>query len=291
MHTHQWVTSLLRLPRVQFQHWIEFIFCIAALIRYDWLKRQRLTGLFSLLVAVLVIDVVLDNTSTDTNIRVLQAIWLFVFLYGLSFIKSIKAKNIGLAVPLVGIYVAADFMGFEFASRGWYNLFIDNLYWVATAPLFFILFYKMLQLTYYQKRWYLIITTASVLFFIWDYISHDNLKYNISTLVIFDLQHVILCCLIVGKLAIDPNTPTRLIDHPYFWICTGRMAFALTGFIIDGLHPYLVENFIEVYQSKVILKIRIYSSLVLALCYLYAFILCRKQYLRPKDLVTGRRIA
>jgi hypothetical protein len=289
MHTHQWVTSLLRLPRVQFQHWIEFIFCIAALIRYDWLKRQRLTGLFSLLVAVLVIDVVLDNTSTDTNIRVLQVIELFIFLYGLVGISQLKAQKIAITVPILGIYLIADLIMFEYAAKGWYNLFIDNLYWLITTPLFFILFYKILRLNSLQRKWYLVITTASVLFFIYDYCIHDNLRLNYATIVIFNLQKVVLSCLIIAKLVVDQSTNMRLIEHPYFWIGAGEIMFSLPTCVIDGLHPYLVENVIEIYQSNLILRIKIHVSLLLALCYLYAFLLCWKQYLRPKDLVTGTR--
>jgi hypothetical protein len=286
MYAHQWASVLLRLPvRIQLQHYIELLLCAACLIWYGWLKRHRLTGLLPLFCIILVINVVFDNTSTDTNIRVLQVIGLFVFLYGLIFLKRIKAQNIGMAVSLIGIYVAADFIGFEYASRRMNNVFIDNFYWLITAPLFFILFYKMLRLSSSQKKWYLVLTTVTVLFFIWDYFRHDNLQYSIITLVIFDLQHLILCCLIIAKLTIDPKTAIRLIDHPYFWICTGRMVFALTGLIIDGLHPYLVENAIEVYQSKLILKIRIFSIVFLELCFLYAFFLCRKHYLLTKEIV------
>jgi hypothetical protein len=275
MIDHRWITFLHRLSSLfHFHHYIEFIIIILLAIWYFLLKQYRVKRYLLLLVIILPLDVFITFSSLYQRVRLLQLIQFEGLIFAALIYSCLKSKKISILFWILIIDLLETLIAYEYSIRGWNNLFLDNLDCIITAPLFFILFYRMFNFSLRIKysQFYFLIALASICFFVYDYVIHDNLKFNYLAIIIFNLQHFIICCLIIANIIRNENS--GLTNDPYFWVCCGRIIASILNIIWTGLHPYLVEHFIEIYKSPFLRNLMPASHLVSLFCYLYAFFLC-----------------
>jgi hypothetical protein len=282
MEQYTWVTSLLRLPiRVYFQHYVELIILIVILIFYRSLKSNRLGIVLPLWVVGFMLDLICKNFSFYLDISILQILPFLISILGIYIYPSLKKLKVGIIVLIIIIDLTLDIVSWNYANRGMHNLFLLNLFYVVISPLFFRLFYNMLQLQLKEKykRVFISIAILSIIFFLYDYFNGNELRLNYRTIISFHLQSLMLCCFIIARLVIKENSSGRLTNEPYFWICTGQILFSLIVIVFEGLHPYLVSNHIEIYYKyKWLIYVLPAANLMLDFCYVYAFMLCGKQH-------------
>ncbi len=90
---------------------------------------------------------------------------------------------------------------------------------------------------------------CSLAFFVYEYASNDEVRLNNMTIVILNVQLIIFSLLVLFKIVIDENSNTKLVRHLFFWIFSAIVLRAVIFSIHDGLHPYLVANYIEIYKA------------------------------------------
>jgi hypothetical protein len=272
-----WFNLLFQIHvRIFLQHYFELFLLFLVVMQYKRLKKDRLSMLLYLSMGLLITDLAISNSHFAKTFTIVQIIQFWIVVFGLMIYPSIKAKHLGILLGIIVFGTFTDCMHNAYAWNGWYNLFINNYYYMLSAPLFFILFYHMLHLTRGPRYFYLITSAISEIFFLYDYFSHDNSQINYRTGVIFYFQHIIIGGWIIGRLVMTESS-IILTREPFFWVCTGRIVLSLVEIFSVGLHPYLVENFIEIYKSPFFLYSQWWAMIFLNFCYFYAFLLCAMQ--------------
>jgi hypothetical protein len=272
------VTSLLRVPiRIYFEHYVLLVLLILSLIYLKSLKKNRLQILCLVALIGLIIDLIVKNSGLR-YININQVIQAMLILFGLYLLPGLKKNNIAMILVLISIYLIADIMAYYYVAKGRYSLFIDNFYYPFSAPFFFIFFYRLLIIDGRYRRTYFWVAFVSSLFFICDYLLGSEYELNPITIEIYCLEHIIFSCLVIARLVIDEGRATKLSNEPTYWLCAGMIINSLVVMICDGLQTFLVEHYMEVYGSTVLLQLKPYSTLLLSFCYFYTFSLCGKQH-------------
>lgn len=272
-------TLLLRLPiQIYFENYVQLALLILALFFLKRLKRKSLQILCWLALMGLVTDLIIKNSPLHSYVSVIHVLEVSLIAFGLYLLPALKKDQIALVLIFIIIDFVADIMVYYFVAKGRYSLFIDNFYYIFFPFFLFIFFYKVLIAGGRYKRVYFFAVLSSYLFFICDYLLGSSYKLNYITIEIYCLERVILSCLLIAKLVCDEKRATKLIKVPLYWVCVGIIIKGLVVMLCKGLHPYLVEHYIEIYRSKLMGQLEPYSSLVLFYCYFYAFFLCGKQH-------------
>jgi hypothetical protein len=226
-----------------------------------------------LLIGLIVLDVAVKHSVVREFISLLHILEILLIVFSVLLYPALKNEKLTLIIPILFITTTIDTLQWYYASIGWYNLFMFNYFYILSAPLFYILFLNALQLKRWWAKIYLVIATVSELFFLYEYVAHDNRQINYVTSTIFYLQHIIISGLIIGRLIMRENH-VAISREPFFWICVGRLIFSVVEVVMAGVHPFLTTYFIEIYKSRFMEFLEPVAGLVLAMCYSYAFFLC-----------------
>jgi hypothetical protein len=280
MNLNTWVTSLIRLPiRIYFQHYVELIILIIILIYYRNLRSNRLGIVLPLWIACLSLDLICRNLSFYWNISIVHILPFFIFILGIYLFPGLRRLRIGMLIPIMIIDLILDNIEYNYARHGMYNIFAFNFFYIIATPFFFILFYNMLQPQKKNKIFFIVITILSIVFFLYEYFNNNEVRLNYITIIVFRLQCIMLGCLTIARLVMDENNSANLTGEPFFWICAGQVLVSIVIIICDGLHPYLVTNYIEIYNRyHWLIYVSPVASMVVSFCNAYAFILCGKRY-------------
>jgi hypothetical protein len=275
---HQFPVSLLRLPiNIYPIHYVELVLIVLAVIYYKKLKRNKLTILLYLSIAALVIDLVVVNSFLIRFVRFPEIIKFLIIVLGIYLYASVKKLNLQLLLVIIAARLLREILLRDYSLHGKYNLFIQNFYYIISPFFFYLLFSIMLNLKGDIKKLYFFFAITSELFFLRDYFTHDDSTLRYLSIVTLHLQCVMLSCWVISKLVINEMS-TTLVNNPFFWVCFGTIIVGIVTIVCDGLHPFLVANYIEVYKNRLLLEIEDLSELILDLSYMYAIILCRIHY-------------
>jgi hypothetical protein len=279
MNYAEWFTALLRLPiRIYLQHYVELSLLLLVIIYYPALKQKKLQILLPLVLLGLILDVVFRSSALYRILTGQRLFEFMIIIFGVYLFERLKKARLLIFPLLMAIDSILSLVADFYASHGKHNLFIHNFYIFILAPLFFVFFYQVLRLRRQQKKAYLILAGLSVLFFCCDYLTHNEDKLNSTSIVLYYLEHLVLGCFVIAGLVTDQDSRYSLIREPGFWICTAIIIEAVVFVVFDGLHPYLVENYIQIYKSKILFLIKPITWLFCSICYFYAFFLCGMRY-------------
>jgi hypothetical protein len=279
MNYAEWFTALLKLPiRIYLQHYVELFLVFLALLMYRNLKKLRLRIIIPLLSFALFLDLLAQNHIIQVPINVEKCLSLITIFLAIAVLPALRIMKIQIIVPLFFIMWITGIIGNYYASRGWYNLFVTNFEYLVSAPMIYILYYQMLRLNDKQSKIFVFVAVTSMMFFIFDYVNNNEVKVNYRSIIICNVQQIIMSWLVIYRLVTNQNNTNRLPAEPYFWICAGRIITALMAFIFYGLHPYMVENLLEVYKSRELKSIMQIGFLFEAICNFIAMFCCGKRY-------------
>jgi hypothetical protein len=272
-------TFLLRLPiYLHFWQYIDFAILIIFIVFYRSLKNNKLEIIIPLWIGVIVLDLL--STSFAFYIFNIRHIFrLFVVVLAIYIYPSLKRFNLGIFIPLAFIDLTIDVLAYSFSNQGMHNLFLINLSYILLPPIFFIFFYNMLQPKNTFGTFFKVTSFLFICFSLYEYFHNEELRLNSSTIVIFHTLCIILSCCVIGKLVLNESTLIKLTEEPFFWLCAGQILLSIVLAILEGLQPYLVSNFIELYfKYPWIMGIAPFVSIVAAFFNFYALILCAKRY-------------
>jgi hypothetical protein len=277
MEYHTGITSLFQIHfKFYIGQYIEAVLLIFAFIKFKRLKEFNLGGLIYLAIGLIITDILIKNSSLAGIISTAHLLEFSVLLFGLMIYPGLKKEKLAILVPTIAFVSFTDTMQWIYAAKGWYNLFIINYFYVFSAPFFYVLFYSMLRTVRVKTKIYLFIATISEIFFLYGYFTGDNSQINNLTSSIFYLQHIVIGGIIIWKMATHEFS-VALIKEPFFWVCAGRIILSLIDICLDGLHSYLVNNYIEIYRSAFLENVQPLAGVFLTFCYFYAFFLCAKR--------------
>jgi hypothetical protein len=279
MNYAEWITALLRLPiRIYLQHYVELFLVFLALLMYRNLKKLRLRIIIPLLSFALFLDLLAQNHIIQVPINVEKCLSLITIFLAIALLPALKKFKLQAIIPLLCIMWITGVIGDHYASKGWYNLFVTNFDYLVSSPLIYILYYQMLRLNDKQSNVFCGLAIASMSFFIVDYVTNTEVKLNYRSLIICNFQQVIMSWVVIYRLVTSQGNVNKITDEPYFWICAGRIVVALVSLIYYGLHPYMVENFIEVYKRDELTVLIRLGFIFAAICNFLAVFLCGKRY-------------
>lgn len=206
-----------------------------------------------------------------------QYFQFLAFIAALFFYKGLKTYRVNIFILILTLVCAIEFIS---SNRPFFNLktnyLIYNLYLLISTPLYFYLFYLLLNIKV-KYRW-IYITAAFIisLVFLMDFLFFEG-PQNINTLSIIFQQFVfiLLSCFLLFKMAVSRQFFV-LHRHPYFWIASGILIFSLGTLVVLGMNQFIRLNKITLANKSLyntimpVLNVLLYSS------YIYAFYLCRQ---------------
>lgn len=210
------------------------------------------------------------------------------FIFSLIYYRGLKSYSLQLMVPFLFYICCSETIALWYkdfgmpTSRGFVNV-----YYVVSAGVFYVLFYNMLRPKNSLKKIYQLIAIASMIFFLFDLFEGNIYEVNTATVFISFIQHIILCLLVLFKLAFDENSRISIIKEPYFWIVVGVLIFSLVTMVAWGLLQYMFRNQVKISGKNAYLVIIQTSCLLLYSCYCYAFYLTSRTKRNGHIALTG----
>ncbi len=155
------------------------------------------------------------------------------------------------------------------------NYFIINLYAVIGAPVIYAGFYKHLQLSQRNKKWYKIFAILLTAGFVIDYFFiNDFNKIDAYSLIVFYFINIILCCGWLFKTAMKDEI-FRFDREPLFWISSGLLIFSIGTLITLGMNQFIRINQLTIQNQFIYRIIMPVLNVILYSSFTYAFLLCR----------------
>jgi len=225
--------------------------------------------------AGLCFDLMVCNQSGILEIPVENILEGLIVILALIFYQDIHKYGIAILIPILAITNILMLILYDLAIHRIYNSFLGNLYYIIVAPLYYLLFLKMLNLKRRYKMWFFCIAALSMIFLVYEYATINHATLSSTIIIVFHLQHLILCCLVFYKIIHDENNRLPLSKHPFFWLCAAIIISAVVEIPYFGMHSFLVKNYIELYESYWMILIVPVSSIIISVCNCMAICLCR----------------
>lgn len=211
------------------------------------------------------------------TIKYFQYFQILALIASIFFYKGLKAYRINFFVFILSVVCIIESIS---ANRVLFNLKTNylfyNLYLLISTPVYFYLFYFLLNIKA-KYRWTFIgiAFLISFLFFL-DFLFFEG-PQNINTLSIIFQQFVfiLLSCFLLFKMAVSQQF-FILQNHPFFWIASGLLIFCLGTLVVLGLNQFIRINKITLANKHLYGAIMPVLNVILYSSYSYAFYLCEQ---------------
>ncbi len=196
-------------------------------------------------------------------------------ILGIRFFAALKKYRLELIVVLILLYLIINVIARIYQARGWYNIHFWNFYYIFSAGVCYILFFRILRLkTLYRKAYIIVSTLLFICFSIEFLLNDDPTRYiNTITVIVYNLQNIFLSGIIIARHVVSPSD-AKLQYQPYFWIFAGFIFDGLVNSVGDALHAYFVKNDGAVYDFLFLYAASDYSRNFLDLCFFISILLC-----------------
>lgn len=202
---------------------------------------------------------------------------LLSLLFSLWFFKGLSRFKINLFVLISLVAFLADLIGSIYADSRAKNYFIYNIYLEVSTPLYFYVFFKMLNYKHLAKNIYILICVLIMIFATlnWWFIQHYD-SFNTYSLIIIEFVLAILSLLTLLKLFNNDNINVALQNHPFFWIAGSALIYAVSTVVILGLAQFINTHSVQLNGKNLYRVLMPYINIILYSGYCYAFYLCNK---------------
>ncbi|HEX6915849.1 MAG TPA: hypothetical protein VF145_11445 [Chitinophagaceae bacterium] len=256
----------------------ELILIVLLLLLYSKLKKAKVRYL--LVVAILIS--LLDGRSyfipymTYLYPYMQIAMWSCL-IAGLAIWRRLQRTGYLVLLTIVSFSVIIDYTILTLSIRGIYSVFLYNFHLLTVPILYYYLFYRHAISSFvvkYRRAYVLLVALSYIVFWSEYYLPDSEIHYNNLSVVVFYTEMVIISFVSVARLVMDEMNATRLTIQPLFWIATGTLFNAIVTIPIDGLQPFLLDNYLEIYFETRILPIFTISGMTFQyLCYFIAMYL------------------
>jgi hypothetical protein len=204
---------------------------------------------------------------------------LFSLLCAVVFARGLNSFGIGILIPLLLLDCITEIVGANYHLFGWKdNYFVYSIYLVLSTPLALWLFGRMMGGTPVQRRRYLWACIAIQGFILLDYFFIQGpVEFDTYSFLLINTVEIILCCLVLARLAIRKDDQVGLPRDPYFWISASTLLFNLVSLILLGALKFIALNHLEIRHKNLYLAILPAANALLYTGYSYAFLLCHLQ--------------
>lgn len=192
--------------------------------------------------------------------------------------RRLKTFSLGWMLPLLAVVCITETVAANFLKLGYKaNYFIYNIYLLVSAPLYFILFYRMIMPAPRWRLLYLLMAAGTMIFMCINFFSEGRDVFNVSSYVVVLLLHILMCCILLAKLAMDETRQVIFTREPHFWIAAGVLIFSLGTVVILGLQRYIVEHSIKIFGLHLYRVIMPALNVILYSSFTFSFYLCTRQ--------------
>ena len=204
---------------------------------------------------------------------------LFSLLCALIFARGLNSFGIGMLIPLLLLDNITEIVGANYYHFGWKdNYFVYSIYLVLSTPLALWLFGSMMGGSPQQRRRYLWACIAIQGFVLINYFFVQGpYEFDTYSFLLINTVEIVLCCLVLARLAIRRDDQAGLLRDPYFWISGSTLLFNLVSLILLGALKFIALNHLEIRHKNLYLAILPAANALLYTGYSYAFILCHSQ--------------
>ena len=204
---------------------------------------------------------------------------LFSLLCALVFARGLNSFGIAVLIPLLLLDNVTEIIGVNFVYFGWKdNYFVYSIYLVLSTPLALWLFGSMMGGSPQQRRRYLWACIAIQGFVLINYFFVQGpYEFDTYSFLLINTAEIVLCCLVLARLAIRRDDQAGLLRDPYFWISGSTLLFNLVSLILLGALKFIALNHLEIRHKNLYLAILPAANALLYAGYSYAFILCHSQ--------------
>jgi len=204
---------------------------------------------------------------------------LFSLLCALVFARGLNSFGIGVLIPLLLLDNITELVGANYYHFGWKdNYFVYSIYLVLSTPLALWLFGSMMGGSPQQRRRYLWACIAIQGFVLINYFFVQGpYEFDTYSFLLINTAEIVLCCLVLARLAIRRDDEAGLLRDPYFWISGSTLLFNLVSLILLGALKFIALNHLEIRHKNLYLAILPAANALLYAGYSYAFILCHSQ--------------
>lgn len=206
-----------------------------------------------------------------------QCIQLICLCFAIWFYSNLKGWSIAAFLPLLVFIFLIEIVGNNFHAFNWANnYFIYNLYLLLSTPLWLYLFRQMLDLRGTALIIYRWIAILCMGFICLNYFFGEGvMEFNSWSLLLLMILTIVFSCLILFRISLTESLSGSLYRHPFFWINSGNLLFALVTLVLLGLQPYIREHGIEIQRKSLYYAIIPTANIILYTAYSYGFYLCR----------------
>ena len=204
---------------------------------------------------------------------------LFSLLCALVFARGLNSFGIAVLIPLLLLDNVAEIIGVNFQYFGWKdNYFVYSLYLVLSTPLVLWLFGAMLRRNAPKNPYFVGVAIAIQGFVLINYcFIQGPFEFDTYSYLLITTAEIVLCCLVLARLAIRKDDQAGLLRDPYFWINGATLLFNLVSLILLGALKFIALNHLEIRHKNLYLAILPAANALLYSGYSYAFILCHSQ--------------
>jgi hypothetical protein len=204
---------------------------------------------------------------------------LFSLLCALIFARGLNSFGIGILIPLLFLDNITEIVGANYYHFGWKdNYFVYSIYLVLSTPLALLLFGAMMGGSPQQRRRYLWACIGIQGFVLINYFFVQGpYEFDTYSFLLINTAEIVLCCLVLARLAIRRDDQAGLLRDPYFWISGSTLLFNLVSLILLGALKFIALNHLEIRHKNLYLAILPAANALLYSGYSYAFLLCHSQ--------------
>jgi hypothetical protein len=204
---------------------------------------------------------------------------LFSLLCALVFARGLNSFGIAVLIPLLLLDNVTEIIGINFVYFGWKdNYFVYSLYLVLSTPLVLWLFGSMLRRSAPKNPYFVAVAIAIQGFVLINYcFIQGRFEFDTYSYLLVATAEIVLCCLVLARLAIGKDDQSDLLRDPYFWINGTTLLFNLVSLILLGALKFIALNHLEIRHKNLYLAILPAANALLYTGYSYAFLLCHLQ--------------
>ena len=204
---------------------------------------------------------------------------LFSLLCAVVFARGLNSFGIAVLIPLLLLDNVAEIIGVNFVYFGWKdNYFVYSLYLVLSTPLVLWLFGAMLRRSAPKNPYFIGVAIAIQGFVLINYcFIQGRFEFDTYSYLLVATAEIVLCCLVLARIAIHQDDQAGLLRDPYFWINGTTLLFNLVSLILLGALKFIALNHLEIRHKNLYLAILPAANALLYAGYSYAFLLCHLQ--------------
>lgn len=192
------------------------------------------------------------------------------------FYRDLKKYRLQYFLPLCILVAITELLASNFKKLGLpSNYPFQNLYLIFSTPLYFYIFYKILNIGKDFRKIYIAIGISVSLLFFGNYLFFEGpMRLNTLTIIFQQMVTILLSCSVLFHLATNEKH-FLLLREPYFWIASALMIFSLGALVVMGMNQYIRLNNLTIKNKALYRVIMPVLNVILYSSYTYAFYLCK----------------